>query len=273
MKNDKPKSAFRKAKEDRSDELLLSPVQKRFKKKDSKKNFTKFHLKNSYFPIEKSQDDPFGQWHCASTTPYSSPTLSKAKNTPVNFNDITNSTNSQKNDFKEPIIQREESNPNNIRLIHKESSVKREQENIIKANKVATILEVEKLKDEESANYVVNKTTGLFEDLRIAILLFIDYFINCIRSVWHSIFLLISSISISILFPFHIARKILSFIIFSIKSANWIISWVLNALFQPKKAFLRSAGFDQRTKEQIVKDSGYPYKSYEVITGSLLIFI
>ena len=42
MKNDKPKSAFRKAKEDRSDELLLSPVQKRFKKKDSKRILQNF---------------------------------------------------------------------------------------------------------------------------------------------------------------------------------------------------------------------------------------
>ena len=44
------------------------------------------------------------------------------------------------------------------------------------------------------------------------------------------------------------------------------LSWITQAAFNPTE-YLSKRGIDNRTKEEIVKDSGYPYELHSVTTG------
>ena len=110
--------------------------------------------------------------------------------------------------------------------------------------------------------------TGFFEDIRMLQLQVIDSIMLRIRWFWHSVISIGQSFSFFSLFSF-------SFLLapFYLLYSAWehcchffqtMGGWV-QALFHPSR-YLIQRGMDNRTKEEIVADAGYPYELHNVTT-------
>lgn len=113
------------------------------------------------------------------------------------------------------------------------------------------------------------RTTGLLEDTRIAILQLIDWSCDTCLSVWHSIFAVLVGFSVFsvfslsvILAPFRMVREVYRWVTTLLAQIYSVIS---SALLSPSTTI--TPGIDRRTKEEVVTEAGYPYSSFEVTTA------
>jgi len=111
--------------------------------------------------------------------------------------------------------------------------------------------------------------TGLFEDLRLLQLTIINFIMLQIRWLWHSLIGVFNGHRLfsfrTILAPFYFLLWLWTYFCLFLQLTKRIISRISKILFHPSE-YLSQQGIDKRTKEEIVRDSGYPYELHTVTT-------
>ena len=115
-------------------------------------------------------------------------------------------------------------------------------------------------------------TTGLLEDIKLFQLTVIDFVMSRLMWLWHSIILVADGFSVFsllsikfILWPIFFFMYLFQCVVSVFTYMKHSIIPAFNALIHPSTVLERN-GFDTRTKEEIVNDSGYPYELITVTT-------